>query len=224
MPSSVLATFPPLHRVAKDRIRVERAYARMQAARTHPYLENERAIPRELLESRRFAGRIQIDARGNAIFPHFDGEGLCGFEIKNDGYTSYATGGEKGLWTSHIEDGDRRIVFCESAIDAVSHAALFPDAITRHASIGGKPTMKQKELIRSTAAVMPASCTVVAAMDADAAGEGMAEMIQTAVRLTGRSDLQFERHTPEGQKDWNDVLRARPKPPLPSRQEEPSIG
>jgi len=224
MPPSTLPPYPPLQKVAKDRIRVERAYARMQVVVTHPYLENARAIPGELLKTRRFAGRIRIDARGNAIFPHFDAEGLCGFEMKNDGYTSYASGGAKGLWTSHSEEGDRRIVFCESAIDALSHATLFPDALTRYASIGGRPTMKQKELIRSAAAVMPKSSKVIAAMDADAAGGEMSEMIRMAVQLTGRSDLQFEAQVPQGHKDWNDVLRGNPKPPLPCRPEEPSVG
>jgi hypothetical protein len=75
--------YPPLLPSAKDRMRVESAYARMEDASAHPYLENERAIPAAILQSDRFGGRIRIDARGNAVFPHFDREGLCGYEIKN---------------------------------------------------------------------------------------------------------------------------------------------
>lgn len=66
-------------------MRVETAYARMQDASMHPYLEAQRAIPAALLQNDRFAGRVRIDARGNAVFPHFDQEGLCGFKIKNRG-------------------------------------------------------------------------------------------------------------------------------------------
>jgi hypothetical protein len=209
LPESTLPTYPPLPKVAKDRIRVERAFAQTRIANEHPYLENERAIPPALLRSRRFAGRIRIDGRGNAIFPHFDGDGLSGFEIKNDGFTGFSTGGTKALWTSHFQDGDNHIVFAESAIDALSHAALYPaEEQTRYASISGKPNPKQRELIRFEVAKMGPSSVVIAAFDADAGGEELVEILRAAVALTGRSDLGFEIQTPEGGvKDFNDVLR-----------------
>lgn len=198
----------------------------MQIARSHPYLEDERAIPREVLESRRFAGRIRIDARGNAVFVHEDEQGLCGFEVKNNNFTSFAAGGTKGLWTSHVRSEDRALVLAESGIDALSHAALFPDEAARYASIAGKMTAKQKELIRSAAAVMPGPSIVIAAVDTDAAGAEIAEVIETAVRLTGRADLRFKRHSPEDgkQKDWNEVLKeSRPDVSLPARREGPTL-
>jgi hypothetical protein len=34
-----------------------------------------------------FAGRIRIDVRGNAVFPHIDRDGVCGYEIKNRSFT-----------------------------------------------------------------------------------------------------------------------------------------
>src|SRR5450432_426054 len=112
----------------KDRMRVETAYSKMLNAPRHPFLEYERAIPAALLQSDRIVGRIRIDIRGNAVFPHFDREGLCGFELKNTGFTGFAAGGTKGLWFSHAGPDDRRLVLTESAIDALSHATLFPDA------------------------------------------------------------------------------------------------
>ena len=39
-----------------------------------------------------------------------------------------AAGAEKGLWFSRTRAEDRRLVLGESAIDALSYAALFPDA------------------------------------------------------------------------------------------------
>jgi hypothetical protein len=210
LPESALPTYLPLPKVAKDRIRVERAFARTRIAHEHPYLENERAIPSELLRSSRFAGRIRIDGRGNAIFPHFDADGLSGFEIKNLGFTGFSTGGSKGLWTSHYEDRDNRIVFAESAIDALSHAVLRPDEQTRYASISGKPNPKQHELIRSHVAKMSPASAVIAAFDADAGGQELVEILRAALALTGRSDLRFEIQTPEGRlKDFNDVLGQR---------------
>jgi hypothetical protein len=207
LPSPVLPPYPPLLKVVKDRIRVERAYAHMQNALTHDYLENERGIPRQILQSRRFAGRIRVDTRGNAVFPHFDADGLSGFEIKNHAFTGFSTGGVKGIWTSHVELGDNRIAFCESAIDALSLAALEQDEHTRYASIGGRPGPSQKRLIRDAATVMPASSTVVAAMDADAPGRELAEIVREAVQSAGRPDLRFETVLPLGAKDWNDILR-----------------
>jgi hypothetical protein len=223
LPTSALPLYPPLVQVVKDRIRVERAYARMQTALRHPYLENERGIPHQILENRRFAGRIRIDARGNAIFPHFDADGLAGFEIKNHGFTGFSTGGTKAIWTSHVQNGDRRIAFCESAIDALSLAALEPDERTRYVSIGGRPSPAQRQLIRAAVAVMPESSTVAAAMDNDAAGRELCEIIGEAVRLSGRHDLHFEIHKPREHKDFNDELRHRPRAALPYRPEEPSI-
>jgi hypothetical protein len=78
-PPVSVPSFPALHKTEKNRLKVEAAYARMQDASSgHPYLERERAIPGPLLALDRFAGRIRIDQRGNAVFPHFDGEGLSG--------------------------------------------------------------------------------------------------------------------------------------------------
>jgi hypothetical protein len=211
-------TFPALPITGKDHMRVETDVARMPAATRHPYLEQERKLPAALLDHPRFAGRIRIDDRGNAVFPHFDSSGICGYEIKNRGFTGFARGGSKGLWWSHIEPDDTRLVFCESAIDALSYAVLFPDQRTRYASIGGQMNPAQPELIRAGAAGMPHGTGIVAAMDADEQGRKLAETVRHAVNLTGRSDLHFTVEEPAGAKDWNDQLRATPDISYPTAQ------
>jgi hypothetical protein len=118
---------------------------------------------------------------------------------------------------------DNRLIFCESGIDALSHAVLFPDNHSRYASIGGKPSPQQLELIRATVARMPVDSEVVSAMDADAEGAKLAETIRRAVELSGRHDLHFTLQEPFGHKDWNDALRAKPQPLLPYRPEVPSV-
>jgi hypothetical protein len=208
-PAPRLLPYPPLLRVPRDRIRIERVYSRMLVARSNKYLENERCIPRHILQSRRFAGRIRANNYGSAVFPHYDAEGLSGFEIKGHGFTSFSKHGIKALWTSHIEKDDDRMSYFESSIDALSFATLFPDERTRFASLGGRPTPLQKELVRATIAVMPRSGTILAAMDADAAGRQMANVIGEAVAAAGRPDLRFVIKEPPGCKDWNDLLRAR---------------
>ena len=223
-PVSVPA-FPELRKTEKDRMKVETAYARMKdASDGHPYLERERALPGPLLALDRFAGRIRIDDRGNAVFPHIDTQGLSGYELKNSGFTGFASGGSKALWLSHELPDDNRLVFSESAIDALSHAVLFPDNQTRYASIGGKPNPQQPELIRSAIARMPAKSKIVAAMDADADGQKLAEIVRAAVQLSGRDDLSFVFQEPVGFKDWNDQLRAKPQPFLPYRPAEAMPG
>jgi hypothetical protein len=186
----------------------------------HPYLEHARRLPAGLLSSPRFAGRVLMDRRGNAVFPHFDCAGLCGYEIKNQGFTGFAAGGTKGLWFSHVAPSDRRLVLAESAIDALSHAVLFPDVedCARYASLGGKPNAKQPGLIQATIAKLPEGAEIMAAFDADEAGRMLVNVVRSAVASvaskTGRQ-LIFLVHLPsqEGE-DWNQVLQraAAPEP------------
>jgi hypothetical protein len=224
MPPVPVPSFPSLPKTEKDRMKVEAAYTQMRDAKTgHPYLERERALPGALLALGRFAGRVRVDDRDNAVFPHFDGEGLSGYELKNVGFTGFAPGGSKALWLSHELPDDNRLVVCESAIDALSHAVLFPDDRARYASIGGNPNPQQPELIRAAVVRMPMSSEIVSAMDADADGVKLENVVRRAVELSGRHDLQFTVQIPFGYKDWNDQLRARPHPVLPYRPEVPSV-
>ena len=225
-PPVPVPSFPALPKTEKDRMKLEAAYARMQdAVNGHPYLERERALPGAALFSLdRFADRIRTDSRGAAIFPHFDQDGLCGYEAKGTGgFSGFASGGTKALWLSHEFPDDNRLVICESAIDALSHAVLFPDNHARYASIGGKPNPQQPELIRAAVARMPLSSEVLSAMDADLAGRELSEIVRRAVELSGRGDLKFIVQEPVGYKDWNDQLKARPLPLLPYRQQVPSV-
>ena len=118
-------------------------------------------------------------------------KGLSGYELKNVGFTGFASGGSKALWLSHELPDDNRLVFCESAIDALSHAVLFPDNRARYASIGGKPNPQQPELIR-------AACRAYAGWTVKSSRPWMpmptarklADVVRKAVALTGRLDLR----------------------------------
>lgn len=211
---AIFSQFSKLEPAGADRMRVEGAYRRMAHAQRFPYLEHERCVPAAVLLSPRFAGRMRIDCLGNTVFPHFDASGLCGYEIKNRGFTGFAAGGQKGLWFSHTQPADRRLVLTESAIDALSYAALFPDAEdqTRYASLGGKPSSRQTALIQATIARLAAGAEIVAAFDADDAGRHVVEVIREALASVagkrGRSDLIVKSQLPvqEGE-DWNQVLQ-----------------
>ena len=208
--------FPALEPSSPDRMRVECAYRGMADVSRYPYLEQDRCVPAVVLRSPRFVGRMRLDSRGNTVFPHFDAAGLCGYEIKNRGFTGFAAGGEKGLWLSHTRRDDRRLILTEGAIDALSHAALFPDAEdqTRYASQGGKLSARQMSLLQATITKLPERAEIVAAFDADSAGRRLAaelrQIVANVASRTERSDLIFKSHLPtqEGE-DWNIVLQNR---------------
>jgi hypothetical protein len=217
-PSAPPSLFPPMVPVRLDRGAVEVEYARMQLAPKHAYLEQERRIPAALLASPRFLGRVRIDSHSNAIFPHFDLSGLCGFEKKNRGFTGFASGGTKGLWESHDLPDDHCLIVAESAIDALSYAALFPDGRARYRSIGGQVNEQQPALIRAAILDLPDGSEVIAATDNDDAGRKLAAMLEKAVTDAGRPAVAFRAHFPVNEgADWNDALRQNPIPlPFPT--------
>jgi hypothetical protein len=221
--AAALTDLPELGRTPKDRGAVQDRYASMRVAHRHPYLENERGIPALALEYWRFDGRVKIDRHNNAVFPHYDDQGLCGYELRNHGFKGFASGGTKGLWLSKTCPEDRRLVVCESAIDALSHAVLFPDGYARYSSIGGKPNPIQPGLIEAQIKRMPEGSEIVAAMDADDAGRELAKVVRRAFEASGRNDARFRIHMPSG-KDWNDQLRGGQAPSLPARRlQEPNV-
>ncbi len=206
--SPSLPVFPTLQTALTDIAAVELAYNRMKVADHHAYLEEERRVPGELLRSERFAGRVRMDEHGNAIFPHFQAGGLCGWEKKNRGFTGFASGGMKGLWEAHDRPDDDALVFTESAIDALSYAALFPNEHARYRSIGGQVNDRQPDLIRTAIMELPDGGNVIAAMDNDEAGRKLAGIVATALAESGRSSLTFRLHLPEQSgADWNNVLQ-----------------
>jgi len=205
----------------KDRETVQQEYGRMKLANRQPYLEGERRIPATVLTSARFAGRIRIDERGAAIFPHFDAAGLAGFERKNAGFTGFSTGGTKALWESHDLPDDAELVIAESAIDALSYATLFPSPRCRYRSVGGNPSEAQLAMLQVAITDMPHGSAIIAATDNDPPGRKLAATLGTIVLNANRPDLTFRLHTPpQVGSDWNDVLKSHPLPtaPLPLKR------
>ena len=199
--------------ITRDRARVLLELARMKPLLFHRYLEEERGIPASLLKSPRFAGKLKVDFRANAVFPHADQEGPCGYEVKNKAFTGFAPGGEKGLWFSAASSTDTALVIAESGIDALSHAVLHPDMHARYASTGGAMNPTQPDLIRSAIGRMGQGSRIVIATDNDPGGHALADQIEALARETGREDLLIHRDQPPGAgQDWNDVLRAARSP------------
>jgi hypothetical protein len=218
-PAPAVLQLPELASAAKDLDAVRRRYDAMRVAERHPFLENERGIPATVLTHWRFAGTVRIDRFGAAVFPHRDADGnLSGYEVKNTGgFNGFASGGRKQTWSSNVRADDLRLVICESAIDALSHAALFDDPQARYASTAGKTTAVQNAVIRGAILAIPANAEIVAATDADDSGRKLADLISQIVQECGRDDLTFRRDEPQGEKDFNDVLRRKRNNSRPQR-------
>lgn len=202
-----------------ERVRAAWRSAKPMAGR-HRFLHDERKIPEAMISYARFADRLRVDQRGNALFAHHDRDGLCGFEIKNRGHTRFATGGVKGLFASRPDSDDVQLVVCETAIDALSYAALFGIEFRRFASVAGQISPRQRKLIQHAARGLPDGGEIVLAMDNDASGRKLARAIAAALAEVDLGARSVRVHLPgrEGD-DWNDVLRAsaerRPASPTP---------
>lgn len=74
----------------------------------------------------------------------------------------------------------------------------------------------QPEVIRAALLRLPAGSNVMAATDADTAGEALAAAIGAIFLTSGREDLTFSVNTPDiDGSDWNDVLRHKPSNSFP---------
>ena len=200
---------PEVVPVSRDRAGVIRALAAMKPLVTHRYLQEQRAIPRELFAHPRFAGKVLVDARSNVIFPHADQDGPCGYEIKNRNFTGFAPGGQKGLWVSRVKHTDTALVHAESGIDAISYAVMHPDENTRYASFGGAFNSSQPLLVRAAINRLPLDGAILIATDNDDEGDDFALAITKLVRQVGRDESKAHRVLPDKAKDWSEVLLRR---------------
>lgn len=174
------------------------------------YLSIERAIGKEvLLNNQRFETVVRSNEQGRVFFPHYDERGVySGSEIKGRGFTGFSPGGEKGLWQSHTMTGDKFLVICESAIDCLSHYALFYQEHedvrhhTRYISTAGAWGPKTPGLLRKEVESY-AGQYVTLSFDNDQQGREYAE---DATALLGNLGKVLRVRLPEGYKDWNEQL------------------
>ena len=209
-PESFLEDVEPIPR---DLAHIRAQVAAMQPVQgVHPYLEAERKIPATVLADPRFAGKIYTDRHGNAVFPHHDRQGLCGFELRNTRFKGFAKGGQKGLWYSTHHPDDHSLVITESAIEALSYHALHRPEATRYFSIAGEMNPMQRQLLESAFLKLSPGASILIATNNDAGGKHLAEQIKGIALATGRADLALLDSRPERDgADWNDTLRALPE-------------
>lgn len=199
--------FPEVARVQKDRHAVAMAYAAAADVRNSEYL-NSRGLRPETLAEPRFAGTWKEDSRKNVLFVHRDEEGVVGFEIKNRGFTAFATGGTKTVWTSSPQGTVEKLVVAESAIDALSYHQLHAkeNARTRYVSTAGTTGPETLAALDQLLAGMGPRSAVVIAADADRGGDELYRNVEALARPYPQ--LSCARHSPDPAlgKDWNAVL------------------
>jgi len=163
------------------------------------YLVEERKLPAALLQPLIESGLLYADARANAVFVLLDSVAMAvGAELRGTtalGWRGMAPGSRKdrGFFrvpttTSHA------IVLCESAIDALSCHALYPDYCCLSTS-GARPDPAW--LARLIAQALPIYC----GFDADPTGDAMAQRMHELHPSVRRLRPPV--------KDWNDLLRQR---------------
>ena len=200
----------------KNRTQILIEIDKYQTINNHPYL-NQRGIKKSTIDNPRFQGTIYQDRNSNVIFPHQDREGVSGYEIRNEKFKGFSTGGTKGLWTSRSGSQDRKLVICESPIDCLSYHQLFPDEQTRYFATSGTLSNKQKNLLQSAfEKIHERGGEIIIATDRDEPGK---KLSQELTKIAPKN-AQISRHVPKYQKDWNEVLKAEIRREAQLRQQQ----
>lgn len=172
-----------------------------QLDRMRQYLVNQRGLAPRWLNPLIDAGRLYADPRGNAVFLLLGkGQRVVGAELRGTGTRSWrgmAPGSQKDRGFFWIGAPDARaVVLCESAIDAISCWALFPQQICISTS-GARANPGW------LGALWRRGYVIYCGFDADLVGDAMA---QAMIRL----HPTVKRLRPWAH-DWNDLLVSRPQ-------------
>lgn len=163
------------------------------------YLVNTRSIPLSFIRSLIHAGKIYADIKGNAVFLLLGKEKrIVGAELRGTSHTRWrgmAKGSRKGLGFFWVKNWHRdKIVLLESAIDAISFFALYPNCMAISTS-GACPNPAWLKSFINT------GCEIYCGFDADETGEKAAKnMIATYPTI---KRLRPPKH------DWNEVLKSK---------------
>jgi hypothetical protein len=192
----------------------ERWEARRRLHRGSPtwhYLADTRALPACVLSAAAAVDAVREGPYGSAWFAHRDQDGgLTGIEMRGPAYRGFSPNGRKSLFRLPGSHGVlTRLAAFEAPIDAMSLAALerIRTDTLYVATGGGMGPDTIDALTHLLGALATQACPrVVAATDADRAGEHYASRLQAMAATAG---IPFERcQPPDGHKDWNSFQQA----------------
>lgn len=161
------------------------------------YLLWNRSIPHYIIDYLIYSGQVYADCKCNAVFLLLGKEkNIVGAEIRGTTkrqWRGMAKGSKKNLGCFYVKlANSKKIVLCESAIDAISYYALYQDAIT--VSTSGA-TSKPAWL----AAFINKRYNIFCGFDSDKTGDYFAKELIDHHPTIKR--LRPHKH------DWNDILR-----------------
>ena len=161
------------------------------------YLINRRCLPEELIQNLIRSKKLYADIRANAVFLLLGKKKrIVGAELRgtyNQKWRGMAPGSRKDLGCFYIVGKSvRKMVLCESAIDAASCAVFYPEytAISTSGATDD-PAWLQNFIING--------CKIYCGFDADKTGDTMANKL--IERYPSVIRLRPPKH------DWNDVLQ-----------------
>jgi len=188
------SSVPPANQTGKLRLPARNA---SKLRRVQNYLTQHRNLSSFVLEPLIEAGKLYADNRGNAVFLMVAGKANhpVGAELRGTGtrvWRGMAPGTRKDsgyFWVG--AKGSKRVVLCESAIDAISCYMLYPDRVCI-STAGARPNPCWLPII------LDRGYEVECGFDADPPGDAAA---QEMIRLY--PDIQRLR---PAAKDWNVLL------------------
>jgi hypothetical protein len=173
------------------------------------YLTGARGLPTTVLTAADTADVVREGFYGSAWFAHRDQAGqVSHVEIRGPDFRGSLRGGHKTLF--HLPAAQARatrLAVVEAPIDALSLAALEggrPD--TAYVATGGGIGPGTQQAIQRLLDAMRhiPNALLVGATDANLAGDRYADHHAETAAAAG---VRFQRLRPEGQIDWNDVLK-----------------
>ena len=162
------------------------------------YLTNKRYIPGKFLQNLINSNKLYADIRANAVFLLLGKKKrMAGAELRgtsNKQWRGMAKGSQKNAGCFYIVGKNKtKMILCESAIDAASYTALYPEYTTISTSgATSDPAWLRNFIING--------CEIYCGFDADKTGDAIAnKMIELYPSI---KRLRPPKH------DWNDVLKA----------------
>ncbi|MGB5052570.1 MAG: toprim domain-containing protein [Caldilineaceae bacterium] len=157
----------------------------------NPSYLSQRGLSQSTLGDQRFTDTFRTRFHA-VLFPNFDVEGLCGYEIrKEDGSKRFGRNTYRGLWHSNNIRDSETVVVCESAIDCLSHFELYRWDCA-YIGLGGSLSRNSKVYLIH---LLDPSKHIIVATDNDRAGEDYFRQFREWF-------VNADRLTPIG-KDWS---------------------
>ena len=165
------------------------------------YLSDDRLVPAELINALINSGKLYADKWANAVFLLLGKEKrVVGAELRGTSkkrWVAMAPGSRKDLGCFYVKGSNtKKIVLCESAIDALSCFAMHQDIISLSTSgVTANPAW--------LTTLIDKGFEIYCGFDADATGDAFANKMTSLFPTVTR--LRPIKH------DWNDVLRSKSK-------------